>query len=81
MGRSNKQSEDVSWKAYYDVEEVHFMVEDGDLGSHWDKHSFIVDKNTREKLHGPYRDYAYARKQAKRKYKKVVRNMERLLMS
>lgn len=57
------------------------MVEDGDLGSHWDKHSFIVDKNTREKLHGPYRDYAYARKQAKRKYKKVVRNMERLLMS
>lgn len=75
----NKPSEDVSWKSYYAVVQDRQAVDD--LGYYYDKKYYIVDRNTREKLHGPYRDYTYAKKQARHRYKKVVRNMERLLMS
>lgn len=55
--------------------------EDGDLGRTLVTHYYIRDNATQETLYGPYRDYSYAKKQARRKYKKLVRNMERALMS
>lgn len=42
---------------------------------------YIADAVSNEKIHGPYRDFVYAKKQARRKYRKLVRNMERVLMS
>lgn len=74
-------STDVAWEAYYIVVQEEVFTEDGNLGSYYKTQYIIADKNTKEKVSGPYRDYNYARKQARRRYKKLVRNMERALMS
>ncbi len=66
---------------YYRV--VKNLTEDpvDDYSFEYREQYYIVDIASNEKLYGPYRDYGYAKKQARRKYKKVVRNMERALMS
>lgn len=74
-------STDNAWEAYYVVVREENYIDDGDIGSYYDTKFVIVDKNSKEKVSGPYRDYSYARKQARRRYKKLVRNMERALMS
>lgn len=74
-------SQDNAWESYYVVAREEAVIEDGDLGSYYDTKYLILDKNSKEKVAGPYRDYSYARKQARRRYKKLVRNMERALMS
>jgi len=67
------------WQTLYKVEMVTERVEDGDLGSYL-KHSYQLQDHNGNVL-GIYRDYHYAIKQARRKYKKIVRLMEKSLMS
>jgi len=70
-----------AWKAFYSVLEESILVQDGDLGSYYSSQYYIIDVNSKERVYGPYRDLTYARKQARRKYRKLVRNMERAFMS
>jgi hypothetical protein len=71
---------DETWKTTFEVRAFTERHEDGDLGT------TIVTKYQVVNLHsnavvGTYNEHAYAVKQARRKYKKLVKLMEKLFMS
>jgi hypothetical protein len=67
---------DETWKAYFEVRAR--WLEDGDNGS---RHVFDVVNSSNGSLVGTYNEESYARKQARRKYKKLVKLMEKSFMS
>ncbi len=68
-----------SWQQLYKIEPFHSRVEDGDLGSYLKQEWQL--KTHEGDVVATYRDYGYAIKHARRKYKKLVRLMEKSLMS
>lgn len=64
------------WEEYFEIKEVFY--EDGDFGSRY-TYSLII-RATGEVI-GNYRDIMYAKKQARHKYKKISKKIERILLS
>lgn len=71
---------DDRWKTTFAVVRKEERVEDGDLGSHF-KTSFNIVNIHNDVLVGNYETESYAIKQARRKYKKLVKLMEKSFMS
>lgn len=68
-----------AWKTVYSIELKSEYVDDGDLSSFY-KHVYEL-KDHYGNVCGSYRDDNYARKQARRKYKKLIKLLEKSLMS
>jgi len=67
---------DDRWKTTFAVKERY--INDGDLGSKW---VYDVINIHNDVTVGTYREQSYAVKQARRKYKKLVKLMEKSFMS
>jgi hypothetical protein len=68
----------MNWQQMYEIKQGEAFVDDGDIGSHYAVIYLLVDKYTGEER-GRYKTYKYAIKQAKYKYKKFVKLVERNL--
>ena len=73
-------STDVRWKSTFKVVTRSEHVEDGDIGSHYVDHFDVVNIYNNEVI-GTYNTHSYAVKQARRKYKKLVKLMEKSFMT
>lgn len=71
---------DEAWKTTFDIVKRTERHEDGDLGSYlyeaWD----VVNRHSGH-VEGTYQDYKYAKKQARHKYKLIVRLIEKSFMT
>ena len=65
----------MRWDNYFDIECEY--VRDGDYGSGY-KYKLIV-RSTKQ-LVGTYNDERYAKKQARRKFKKIADRVEKILL-
>jgi hypothetical protein len=71
---------DVAWKTLFEVRQKETYTYDGDLGSVFHLSYDVINIHNNEPV-GNYRDYKYAVKQAKRKYKKLIKLTEKSFMS
>ena len=69
-----------AWQSTYRVVRHDPVIEDGDLGTHYGAPIYELQDHDGN-VCGKYRDYSYAIKQGRRKYKKLVKLIERKLMS
>jgi len=67
------------WQTLFEIKQKEERVEDGDLGSYYNITYDLVNVHN-DQVVANYRDYGYARKQARRRYKKLVRLMEKTFM-
>ena len=72
-------AEQQEWETHFRVEERR-RNRDTRFGEVSEPHWVIVNILSGDEI-GEYRDHSYARKQARRKYKKLVRFMEKTFMS
>lgn len=68
------------WETVFEIKQNSAFVEDGDLGSFHKLTYDLVNIHNGEVV-ANYRDYSYAKKQARRRYKKLVKLMEKSFMS
>lgn len=71
---------DEAWKTAFEIKMKHEDFDDPEFGMMRKSTYDVVNTLTGEVV-ANYRDYSYARKQARRKYKKIVRLMEKSFMS
>ena len=71
---------DDTWKTAYDITVRGERIEDGDIGSHFSHHYDVVNRYNGTVV-GTYKEYSYAVKQARRRYKKFVKLLERSFTS
>ncbi len=71
---------DDRWKTTFEVRRKDERVEDGDLGSRF-KTTYDVVNIHSDTVVATYNEHSYAVKQARRRYKKLVKLMEKSFMS
>lgn len=69
------------WQDYFEIQDALADPDSLDSIKHWDFKSRykLIDKST-GKIIGRYQDDKYARKQAKYKFKKMAKRVERILL-
>jgi len=71
---------DIRWKTTFLVKQRTERIEDGDLGSCYRDYFDVINVHN-DQVIGTYNTHSYAVKQARRKYKKLVKLMEKVFMS
>ena len=71
---------DDAWKTTFEVKQRSERYEDGDLGSTFIDVYDIINIHSGQTV-GTYMDACYAKKQARRKYKKLAKLVEKLFTS
>lgn len=65
------------WKNFFEIKEIDVSEEDNWM---WDNYEYhLINKHSGEVI-GKYKDQRYAEKQAKYKYKKILRKLEKTLL-
>ena len=71
---------DDRWKTTFEIKPRGEHIEDGDNGSYYQTLYDVVNIHN-DSVVATYREYGYATKQARRRYKKLVKLMEKSFMS